>query len=72
MARFRIRPDGAGWAVYKNGRRHFQKTYSTKQAAEEAAHRAANRGDSVQAKRLDGTWGPERTKGVRGPEGDVG
>jgi len=70
MARYTIEPDGSGWAVFKNGRRHFSKTYSTKRDAEEAAHRTANVGDSVQGRRVNGTYGPERTKGVRGPRGD--
>lgn len=70
MARYRIRQDGTGWAVYKNGRRYYKKSYQTKRAAIEAAHRAADMGDSVQGRRLDGTYGPERTKGVYGPPGD--
>lgn len=70
MARYTIEPDGSGWAVFKNGRREFQKTYQTKRAAEEAAHRAASKGDSVQGRRVDGTFGPERTKGMFGPDGD--
>ena len=70
MARFTVEPDGDGWAVMKNGRRHFKKTYMTKRAAEQAAHRAATTGDSVQGRRVDGTFGPERTHGVPGPEGD--
>lgn len=70
MSQYRIRQDGAGWAVYKNGRRRFQKRYRTKRAAEDAAYRDAHTGDSIQAKRLDGTWGPERTKGRPGPAGD--
>lgn len=71
MARWTIEPDGTGWAVYKNGRRHYKKTYPTKREAIDAAHRAANVGDSVQGRRKqDGTWQPERTKGVRGPGGD--
>lgn len=70
MSKYRIRQDDDGWAVYKNGRRVYQKTYPTKRAAENAAYRDAGRGDSIQAKRLDGTWGPERTKKVQGPRGD--
>lgn len=70
MAQYRIRQDGSGWAVYKNGYRKFKKTYPTKQGAEDAAYRAASAGDSIQAKRLDGTWGPENTKGTPGPRGD--
>lgn len=70
MARYRVRQAGSGWAVYKSGRRRFQKTYSTKRAAEDAAYRDASTGDSIQAKRRDGTWGPERTKNTPGPRGD--
>jgi hypothetical protein len=72
MARYTVSPDpeGTGWAVYKNGARHYQKSYATKQAALKAAHRTADRGDSVQGRRVDGTYGPERTKGVFGPPGD--
>ena len=71
MSRYRVVIDGDGWAVYRNGRRHFKKTYATKAAAEQAAHRAARPGDSVQAQRRDGTFGPERTKGTFGPAGDT-
>jgi hypothetical protein len=71
MARYRVIQDGTGWAVTKGGRRHFQKTYQTKQAAVDAAQRAASAGDSIQAQRLDGTFGPERTVGTPGPRGDV-
>lgn len=70
MSRYRVRQDGNGWAVFKNGRRVYQKTYATKEAAFNAAYRDAGRGDSIQAKRLDGTWGPERTKKAQGPGGD--
>ncbi len=70
MAQYRVRQDGTGWAVYKGNRRRFQKTYTTKQAAVDAAYRDANVGDAIQAKRLDGTWGPERTKQTQGPGGD--
>lgn len=70
MARYDVRQDGAGWAVYRNGRRRFKKTYQTKQDAIDAAHRDATEGDSVQGRRVDGTFGPERTKGVFGPPGD--
>lgn len=70
MARYSIRPDVTGWAVYRNGRRRFKKTYPTKDEALDAAHRDADVGDSVQGRRVDGTFGPERTKGVRGPDGD--
>lgn len=72
MARYTVQADpvGDGWAVYKNGRRHFKKTYATKQAALNAARRAASRGDSVQGRRVDGTYGPEFTKGMFGPQGD--
>jgi len=71
MARFTVEPVNGGWAVFKNGRRHFQKTYSTKRDAEQAARRAADMGDSVQGRRVDGTFGRERTKGMPGPDGDV-
>lgn len=70
MARFRVIKDGTGWAVTKNGRRYFDKTYSTKQAAKSAARRAASTGDSVQGQRTDGTWGTESTKGTFGKQGD--
>lgn len=70
MARYRVRQDGNGWALYKNERRHFTKTYKTKKAAMDAAYREANIGDSVQGRRLDGTYQPERTKGIFGPRGD--
>lgn len=70
MARFRVVRDGSGWKVTKNGRRHYSKTYQTKQAALAAARRAANVGDSVQGQRLDGTWDEEDTKGIFGPRGD--
>lgn len=71
MSRVRIVRDGDGWAVHKNGRRHYKKTYSTKQAARRAARRAADDGQSVQEQRTDGTWGRERTRGVPGPDGNV-
>jgi len=70
MSRYRVRQDGSGWAVYKNNRRVFNKTYTTKQAAIDAAFRSASTGDSVQAKRRDGTYGPERTVNTPGPRGD--
>jgi len=70
MARYRIVQDGSGWAVKKNGRRYYKKTYPTKAAAEAAAERDASRGDSIQAQRTDGTWGPESTVGTPGPRGD--
>lgn len=70
MARYRIVQDGAGWAVRKNGRRKFAKTYSTQQAAEQAARRTASTGDSIQLQRRDGTWGAERTVRTPGPGGD--
>ena len=70
MARYRIVQDGAGWAVRKNGRRKFKKTYSTQRAAEQAAERVASVGDSIQVQRLDGTWGAESTVGTPGPRGD--
>jgi len=70
MGTYRVVVDGSGWAVKKNGRRVFQKTYSTKQAAVDAAFRKASAGDSVQAQRLDGTFGAERTVGTQGPRGD--
>ncbi len=70
MARFRVIKDGDGWAVTKNGRRYYQKTYPTKRKAEQAASRAASKGDSVQGQRVDGTWGSENTKGMFGAQGD--
>lgn len=71
MARFRVVQEDNGWRVTKNGRRHFKKTYSTKQAATDAAYRAASKGDSVQGQKLSsGQWGNERTKGTFGPAGD--
>lgn len=71
MARYRVEPDDTGWMVTKNGRRYYKKSYPTKQAAIDAAYRAADVGDSVQGRRKrDGTYGRERTKGVRGPRGD--
>lgn len=70
MSRYTVEPDGSGWAVYKNGRRHYKKTYPTKQAALDAARSAASQGDSVQGRRVDGTYGPEYTKGTFGPDGD--
>jgi hypothetical protein len=71
MGTYRVVVDGSGWAVKKNGRRVFQKTYATKQAAVDAAFRTADVGDSVQAQRArDGTFGPERTVGTQGPRGD--
>lgn len=70
MGLYKVVVDGTGWAVKKNGRRVYAKTYRTKEAAMNAAMRKANRGDSVQAQRLNGTWGPERTVGTTGPAGD--
>ncbi len=70
MARYSVRQDGTGWAVFKNGRRRFKKTYDTKQAALDAAHRDASVGDSIQGRHVDGTFDEERTKGVYGPSGD--
>lgn len=70
MARYRIVQDGGGWAVRKNGRRKFKKTYSTQRAAEQAARRVASPGDSIQVQRLNGTWGAEDTVGTPGPRGD--
>lgn len=70
MARYRVVKDGTGWAVTKNGTRHFQKTYPTKQKATNAATRAANKGDSVQGQKVTGEWGRENTKGIFGPDGD--
>jgi len=70
MGLYKVVVDGTGWAVKKNGRRVFQKTYATKQAAVDAAFRTASQGDSVQAQRLNGTFGPERTVGMTGPGGD--
>lgn len=70
MARYTVSPDGPGWAVYRNGRRRYKKTYQTKRAAIEAAHRDAEMGDSVQGRRVDGTYGPERTHSTPGPRGD--
>ncbi|MFW5900390.1 MAG: DUF2188 domain-containing protein [Halodesulfurarchaeum sp.] len=70
MAQYRVRQDATGWAVYKNGRRRFKRSYPTKRAAIDAAYRDAHQGDSIQAKRLDGTWGRERTKEMPGPGGD--
>lgn len=72
MARYRVVKDGTGWAVTKNGQRHYQKTYSTKRDATQAAKRAANKGDSVQGQRVTGQWGEENTKGIFGPPGDQG
>jgi hypothetical protein len=72
MARYRVVQEASGWKVTKNGRRYYQKTYDTKQAALAAARRAANRGDSVQGQTRDGTWGEESTKGIFGPRGDKG
>lgn len=72
MARYRVVQDGPGWKVTKNGRRYYKKRYQTKQAAESAAKRAADRGDSVQGQRLDGTWDEEDTRGIFGPRGDQG
>lgn len=72
MARYRVTQDGNGWKVTRNGRRHFQKTYPTKEAALTAARRAANEGDSVQGQKLSGHWDTERTKNVFGPKGDRG
>lgn len=70
MAQYRIRQDADGWAVYRNSRRRFKKSYATKQAAIDAAHRDAVVGDSIQGRRVDGTYDRERTKGVFGPAGD--
>lgn len=70
MSRFRVVRDGDGWAVTKNGRRYYQKTYPTKHEAEAAARRAADAGDSVQAQQRSGQWGPERTFRTPGPRGD--
>lgn len=70
MARYRIVQDGSGWAVRKNGRRKYRKSYQTQRAAEQAARRAASDGDSIQVQRMNGTWGPERTVGRPGPGGD--
>lgn len=70
MTRFRVVRDGDGWAVMKGNRRHFQKTYRTKSAAEDAARRAASQGDSVQAQGRDGRWDQERTYRTPGPRGD--
>jgi len=70
MARYRVIRANGGWVVTRNGQRHFSKVYPTKREALAAARRAADIGDSVQGQRLDGTWEPERTKGVRGPGGD--
>lgn len=70
MAQYDIRQVAGGWAVYKNGHRRFKKTYQTKQKAIDAAHRDANQGDSIQGRRVDGTFGRERTKGSYGPRGD--
>lgn len=70
MGKYRVVVDGAGWAVKKNGRRVFAKTYRTKQAAIDAAIRTASAGDSVQPQRRDGTFGPERTVETQGPRGD--
>jgi hypothetical protein len=72
MARYRVVQDGSGWKVTKNGRRHYKKRYQTKQAALDAAKRAASTGDSVQGQRVDGTWGEEDTKDIFGPRGDTG
>ena len=70
MAQYKITKDGSGWAVYKNGRRAISKTYQTKSNAKAAARRDASTGDSIQAQRRDGTWGPERTVKTPGPGGD--
>jgi len=70
MAQYDVRQVAGGWAVYKSGRRRFKKTYQTKQDALDAAHRDASKGDSIQGRRVDGTFDNERTKGVYGPDGD--
>lgn len=70
MARYRIVQDGTGWAVRKNGRRRFKKTYPTQALAEQAARRDASVGDSIQIQRLNGTFGREDTVGTPGPGGD--
>lgn len=72
MARFRVIQANGGWQVTKNGRKHYKKTYPTKQRAVSAAHRAASKGDSVQAQKSGGEWDNERTKGIFGPRGDQG
>jgi len=71
MARYQIVRDEPGWAVRKNGRRVISKTYQQKKQAVAAARRKASAGDSIQAQRRDGTWGPERTVNTPGPGGDV-
>ena len=70
MARYRIVRDDPGWAVRKNGRRKFAKTYDTQRKAEQAARRVASVGDSIQIQRRNGRWLPERTVGTPGPGGD--
>lgn len=70
MARFRIVRDGksSGWELRKNGRPISD--HRKKSAARRKAEKLASDGDSIQAQRVDGTWGPERTYRTQGIYGD--
>lgn len=59
MSRYRVVPDGSGWAVKKNGR--TKSNHRKKRPAINSARRMADSGDSIEIRRSNGTVQDTRT-----------